>query len=154
MGLLRNHGFSDTPTYRSWAMMKTRCNNPNIDHHKYYEGITYDPRWEKFLNFLEDMGEKPLGTTLDRVNSDKNYTKENCRWATIQQQNCNRRSWISKYKGVRKRPSGNFQVQIKINRKLIYIGCFKSERIAAIAYNEAAKKYHGEFACLNKIEEL
>ena len=64
--------------------MKQRCSRPN--HDKYYMygavGITYDPKWESFEGFLGDMGERPIGTTLDRIDSKKGYYKENCRWAT------------------------------------------------------------------------
>lgn len=71
-------------TYQSWSDMKKRCNNPaQKDYHNYGEkGITYEAAWENFENFLRDMGEKPLGLTLDRIDSTKNYSKDNCRWAT------------------------------------------------------------------------
>ena len=73
--------------------MKTRCNNPK---HKGYEnyggrGITYDPAWEKFSNFLADMGSKPDGLTIERVDNELDYTKSNCRWATRADQNRNKR---------------------------------------------------------------
>lgn len=79
-----------TPTVISWTGMKQRCKNPKDPSMKRYggRGISFDPRWELFENFLEDMGERPQGTTLDRVDNNKGYSKENCRWATsIQQMN-------------------------------------------------------------------
>lgn len=88
------HGHSNrTQTYNSWAGMKQRC---FYIKHKYYfnyggRGITVCERWMNFSNFLEDMGERPKGTTLDRINPNGNYEPSNCRWATIEEQIKNRR---------------------------------------------------------------
>jgi hypothetical protein len=73
--------------------MRDRCHNPNhfAFHHYGGRGITHDPRWEDFAAFLEDMGERPEGLTLDRIDPDGNYCKSNCRWATRYQQTHNRR---------------------------------------------------------------
>jgi hypothetical protein len=76
--------------------MKQRCLNPNNKNYKDYggDGITVCERWIKFENFLEDMGERPIGTTLDRFpNKRGNYEPGNCRWATLSEQNKNRRQW-------------------------------------------------------------
>lgn len=87
------HGMSGTPTHRSWMEMKQRCTNPLNIGWGYYggRGITFDPRWLKFENFLADMGERPAGMTLDRKNSNGPYTKKNCRWATPTEQRRGRR---------------------------------------------------------------
>ena len=82
-------------TYTSWRSMLARCINPNSDSWKYYgaRGITICRRWQdSFENFLKDMGERPVGMTLDRKNSDGNYTAKNCQWATPYQQIHNRRT--------------------------------------------------------------
>lgn len=78
-------------TYRSWAAMKRRCDNPNAENYKFYggKGISYDPRWAEFSNFLVDMGERPEGTTLDRVRGEEGYYKNNCRWSTRSEQSAN-----------------------------------------------------------------
>lgn len=87
------HGSWGSPTYRSWHMMLQRCTNPRNTHYAYYggRGITVCERWLKFENFLADMGERPLGTSIDRIDVDGNYEPGNCRWATPKQQMNNRR---------------------------------------------------------------
>lgn len=82
------HSARKTTTYRSWKEMRQRCTNPNNDKWKWYggRGITICARWSEFANFLEDMGERPEGKTIDRINSDGNYELANCRWATPKQQ--------------------------------------------------------------------
>lgn len=89
------HGYTNTPTYRTWVNMKNRCASPNNPRWKDYggAGIKLDPRWYDFENFLKDMGERPQGKTLDRYpDPHGNYTKKNCRWATPQQQQNNMRN--------------------------------------------------------------
>lgn len=84
----------ETYEHTSWRLMKQRCNNPNHDSYMYYagRGISYDPRWEQFQNFLEDMGKKPgRNYSLERRDPDKNYSRDNCMWATAKQQASNRR---------------------------------------------------------------
>ncbi|MGH2941084.1 MAG: hypothetical protein ACRDPE_23540 [Solirubrobacterales bacterium] len=90
-----------TRTYRSWESMKRRCLNPNANTFQNYggRGITIDQRWiDSFEVFLREMGERPEGMTLDRIDNDKGYSKENCCWSTPQQQMTNTRR--SKGKGT------------------------------------------------------
>lgn len=79
-------------TYRSWDGMKQRCLNPKATGYKRYggAGVEVCDRWLKFENFLADMGVRPEGTTLDRIDNDGNYEPGNCRWATVSTQNRNR----------------------------------------------------------------
>lgn len=88
------HGRSGTPTWQSWRGMLERCYNPRSPSYKWYGGrgiAIDDPRWFSFPPFLEDMGEKPPGKSLDRRENDLGYSKANCRWATPKQQTDNRR---------------------------------------------------------------
>lgn len=78
-------------TYRTWEAMKQRCTNPNHMAYSLYggRGISFDPSWNSFISFLSDMGERPIGKTLDRIDNSKGYFKENCRWATNKEQQTN-----------------------------------------------------------------
>lgn len=89
------HGMSHTPTYNIWAGVTQRCTNPNHKQWANYggRGIRMCDRWRNsFEAFLADMGERPEGLTLDRVDNSRDYSPENCAWSTYTQQNRNKRS--------------------------------------------------------------
>jgi hypothetical protein len=93
-GHARNRTGKTTLTYNSWQSMKKRCLNPKAKSYANYggRGITIHQEWiDSFHAFLRDMGERPEGTTLDRIKNDGNYEPGNCRWATSSQQNRNQR---------------------------------------------------------------
>jgi len=86
------HGMKGTKIYEVWHAMKARCHRPK---HKFYpryggRGITVCERWLDFKNFFADMGDVPEGMTLERLDNDKGYYKDNCEWATQKGQTRNR----------------------------------------------------------------
>lgn len=82
-----------TPTYNSWRGMIDRCTNEGHISYPFYgaKGVTVCDRWKDFTNFLADMGERPEGKTIDRINPEGNYEPSNCRWADWKTQRANRR---------------------------------------------------------------
>jgi hypothetical protein len=92
----RRHGHAingGSRMYQCWLNMIARCYNKNGTYYRNYggRGITVCKRWRKFENFLADMGERPAGRSLDRINNDQGYSPANCRWATRSEQNKNKR---------------------------------------------------------------
>jgi hypothetical protein len=91
------HGACETRTYRIWKGMKTRCTNFRLPCWRNYggRGITVCQRWMvSFEAFIEDMGDAPVGLTLERINNDGNYEPGNCCWATRKEQRANQRPYI------------------------------------------------------------
>ena len=80
----RRHGMAGTPTHDIWIGMRTRCFNPrDTSFHNYGgRGISVDPRWDDFQTFLADMGERPPGMDLDRIDNNRGYEPGNCRWVS------------------------------------------------------------------------
>jgi hypothetical protein len=143
------HGMNDTLTYRGWAAMKQRCNNPNNNGYENYggRGITITPNWLSFEGFFADMGIKPDGHTLDRIDNDGDYEPGNCRWATRTQQNRNMgmlRNNRSGVKGVRwHKRHKRWAAWIGVANKQIHLGNHATLEDAAAARKQGEIDHWG-----------
>lgn len=139
----KKHGLSQTKTYSSWMNMLYRCNNSKATGYENYggRGISVCERWLSFENFLHDMGERPEGKTIDRIDTNGNYEPSNCRWATKSEQISNsRKSRVASsfYKGVSYYKHRDcWEAYIDSNGKRKRVGYFKTEEEAFIAYKKA-----------------
>lgn len=119
------------PLYSTYNGMKTRCNNPNFKQYKDYggRGVTVCKRWlDSFQFFVDDMGVRPTGYTLDRIDNEKGYEPSNCRWVSRKVQNNNQRERKVNYnnkigiRGVSKTRNGKY----RFDHKRKYYGTFNT----------------------------
>lgn len=146
----KKHWMSNTPEYKSWSHMIERCTNPKHEYFKDYCKIAICERWRNsFEAFLEDMGPRPsIKHTLERIDNNGNYEPSNCKWGTKEEQSRNQRLRKDNSSGVRgvywdKRLS-RWVVEIRVNKKRIYIGSFDTLDKAAKARKNAEEKYWGK----------
>lgn len=150
------NGSRKHPLYWTWTSMINRCYYPSTYAYPWYggKGIEVCPQWFDFLAWLKDVGERPEGYSFDRIDVNKNYEPGNVRWVTPREQKINtgkRKDNTSGYFGVTKR--GKYWAgQISVHGDMVNLGHFKTAELAALAYNEAAIKYHGPLAKQNVLE--
>ena len=115
----KRHGMTNTPTYRSWCHMWERCTNENSPKYAAYKDRAPPERWKVFENFLADMGEGAKGLSLERVDNDKPYGPENCKWIPLSEQgsNTSRVRWVVK-NGV-ELPLGQACDQERLDRRVV-----------------------------------
>jgi hypothetical protein len=137
----------------TWRYIRSKQHNTAYAFAK----IKRDGKWGNITLHRLLMGD-PKGVLVDHINHDGlDCRRSNMRYATNQQNQFNqpkRRGSTSRYKGVHRPKGARFwKVNLRINGRPTYMGTFKTEREAALAYNEFAKQHYGEFACLNEIEK-
>jgi hypothetical protein len=144
------HGQCEAPAYYSWGSMLQRCYNSKNKRYKDWggRGITVCKRWLIFTNFLEDMGDRPKGLTIERINNDKGYYKENCCWATRGIQARNRRTRKDNKTGIMgvhwNKEMQKYRVRITANPKRICLGHFSNLPDAIETRKQAEVKYWGK----------
>ena len=129
--------------YNTWDRMKCRCSNPNEKHYHRYggRGITVCKRWlDDFWNFVEDMGERPEGLTLDRIDNDKGYSPDNCRWATRKAQSANTIRRTNAKGIVLRKDTGKWLARVRHSGKQLLIGNYDCPLIARIAYEDKLRE--------------
>lgn len=139
----------ESPTHITWRSMIDRCYNPSREAYKYYGalGVTVCERWKTYENFLEDMGERPDGMTLNRVKGAKEYSPENCEWATRSVQAYDQRIRETNKSGVTgvcwDKRVGKWEAYISVNKKKVSLGFYNTIKDASEVRSEAELEYYG-----------
>jgi hypothetical protein len=148
---------------RTYWNMRSRCEKPTHRAYPWYGGRGIKCLWSSFQDFYEDMApalEKATKSfpgerlSLERINVEKDYTKDNCKWIPLRWQSTNRRGGLSSKSGLKgvspqTRNGRKWQARIMFNEKAIALGTFNTKKEAAIAYDLGALKYFGVHAWLN-----
>lgn len=144
------HGLCGEPLFDVWRSIIARCDNPNDLRYPYYgaRGIDYPVAWKDYHNFMDEMYPTyEEGLTLDRIDVNKGYSKENCRWTNMSVQGHNKRPFVggsSIYTGVALHEVNKWTVYININRKRCYLHLWTEELDAAKAYDDASELLYGD----------
>jgi hypothetical protein len=149
VGRSTKHGMSRTRFYKIWLHMKERCNDQNSQYYRYYggRGISYDPRWETFQNFRDDMvSTYQDNLELDRIDPNGNYCKDNCQWSTESHQAYNQRLRVTNTSGktgVYQKEDGKFWAEIQNNGKTEWLGTFETFQEAKKVRELKEVEYYG-----------
>lgn len=137
------HGGSGKRSYNTWRSVLRRCNDPTDKDYPRYGalGVSVDPHWLKYENFVADMGEPEEGRTLDRIDPYGNYTKSNCRWADATTQARNLREFNGP-RGVRLRGK-KWYAEITVARKKFYSKPCETKEQAVIERQKLKEKHWG-----------
>lgn len=145
---ITKHGMNKTPEHQAWSGMRQRCTNPNSPHYHRYggRGITVVQEWmDSFEAFYRDMGKKPTGLTLERINNELGYFKDNCCWASRKKQARNRKRFKTGGSGIVGiswyRRTQKYRVYIMTDNQEHHIGYFDTLDQAAIARKQAEQIY-------------
>ena len=141
-------------THLSYRAMRSRCYSDKHEAYKVYSALEIPvcgswllPNGEGFNNFLEDMGLRPLGTTLDRINGTLGYSKDNCRWSSYEMQNFNIKKKDNNTSGRTgvywNNNAGKWFAYIRLNGKNKHLGYFSNFKDAVIVRENAEKEVYG-----------
>lgn len=143
------HGMKGLHAYNVWSCMVARCKYTGNPSYSNYggRGISYPPRWDTFQGFWEEMSTGySEGLSLDRIDNEASYSKENCRWVSWSVQNLNKRkrkNSSAPYIGVHIRPNGKFGARTEAGGKFQHLGIFSTAIEAATAYDNAVEPLIG-----------
>lgn len=151
---LKTHGCKGTGAHNSWIAMLSRCNNPKTINYYMYggAGVTVCDRWSfakggSFQNFLEDMGERPDGHTLNRIGGAKVYSKETCEWADAGKQSFEQKLSVDNKSGVVgvsfNKLSNKWIASINVKKRAIGLGSYSTLTEAQRAREQAELEHYG-----------
>lgn len=136
MAAVLKHGRSHSSIHYAWSAMRDRCSNPNRRDWDRYggRGIKVCERWQVFENFLADMGERPAGMSLGRIDPNGDYSPENCRWANGTTQGNNTRRNVYVEHGGKKQTIAQWADELGVKRMRLYYLSRKTSPLEAVRW--------------------